>query len=451
MQRPIHRRDFLASGLVSVGVALVGVHPWRRALAALRVTAGPYGALTPPDANGLSLPEGFTSRVVARSGRRVAGDHVWHAMPDGGACFPSGEDGWIYVSNSEVGGGEGGVGALVFDPDGTVVDAYAIATGTSRNCSGGPTPWGTWLSCEETDNGLVIECDPSGPGDGVPRPALGRFTHEAAAVDPDGEAVYLTEDTPDGRFYRFLARDYPSLGAGTLQVADVAPDGAVTWRDVPDPSGERTPTRRQVTRSTRFDGGEGTWFGDGKVYFTTKGDDRVWSYDTRSERLSLLHDPSTTSSTPLRGVDNITGSGAGELFVAEDGGNLEIVVLTPDGEVAPLLRLSGDAHRGSELAGPALSPDGSRLYFSSQRGYGTGVTFEVTGPFRKATIERPDVDAVPTPTDDGGTLPLLTDEDGSSYIAPAAAGAVGAAAIAGLIARRRSRSRSQRAGAPPDA
>ena len=277
MPRQLTRRDFLASGIVTLGAVAAGPALWRQALAAPTVGDGPYGVLRAADSNGVMLPEGFTSRVIARSGAPVGTtSHIWHEAPDGGACFERGE-GWIYVSNSEVGDGGGGVGAVAFDADGAIIDAYPIATGTSRNCSGGPTPWGTWLTCEEDDRGRVWECDPTGKADAVVRPAMGAFRHEAAAVDPTGEHVYLTEDEPDGRFYRFTPRSYPNLEDGALEVAEVARDGAVTWHAVPDPSARREATRKQVPASRRFDGGEGTWFDAGVVYFTTKGDNRVWA------------------------------------------------------------------------------------------------------------------------------------------------------------------------------
>jgi secreted PhoX family phosphatase len=428
--RHLTRRDFLASGLAALGAV-----PLTRMLGLPTVSDGPYGPLRSPDRNGIRLPEGFTSRVIAKARDRVGRGYAWHAFPDGGACFEDG-DGWIYVSNSEVDGGNGGASAIRFDADGEITDAYRIASGTSRNCSGGPTPWGTWLTCEEYAQGQVWECDPK-PGDGeaTPLPALGVFRHEAAAVDPVGEHVYLTEDEDDGRFYRFVPDAYPSLRRGTLQVASVASDGATRWLDVPDPSASDTPTRRQVAGSTRFDGGEGTWFDAGVVYFTTKGDNRVWSYDTRSERMSLLYDANAIEGAPLTGVDNITGSAAsGDLFVAEDGGDLEIVMITPDDEVARLLRVTGDAHRGSELAGPALNPTSDRFYFSSQRGFGEGVTYEISGPFRTTRVDRPATSAAP--------LPLIEGDDSVGWALP---GGIAAAAIVGAVGaviRRRSSRRS---------
>ena len=145
---------------------------------------GPYGPLLGPDALGLMLPAGFTAREVARAGELVPGTaHVWHAFPDGGAVFRARRGGWIYVSNSEQFAPNGGVGALHFDRGGTIVDAYTICTGTSRNCAGGATPWRTWLTCEEVATGLVWECDPTGASVPVARTALGTFQHEAVTID----------------------------------------------------------------------------------------------------------------------------------------------------------------------------------------------------------------------------------------------------------------------------
>jgi hypothetical protein len=117
------------------------------------------------------------------------------------------------------------------------------------------------------------------------------------------------------------------------------------------------------------------------VYFTTKGDNRVWDYDVRRERLTVFYDRGLDPGMTLGGVDNVTVAGSRDLVVAEDGGNMELVLLTPGGVVSPLLRVTGQD--GSELTGPAFAP-GDRLYFSSQRGgTGDGITYEVTGPFRR--------------------------------------------------------------------
>lgn len=411
MSPKVRRRDLL--GLSVLGIAswatgckrapkgMSGLDPAPRAAslnaAEIRVTrdAGTLrsnlanvGPLGPPDANGLRLPSGFTSRVVARTGREpVPGKSAyrWHLAPDGGATFATVDDGWIYVSNSEVGGSGGGVGALRFEASGELSDAYAILSGSTTNCAGGRTPWGTWLSCEEVSNGLVHECDPTGKRPAIVRPTLGRFRHEAAAIDLAARHVYLSEDERDGRFYRFAAKGtLPSgaldLSSGVLEVAELT-RGEVVWHEVADPTFSRgTPTRKQVATSTPFDGGEGLWFHEGRVYLSTKGDERVWEYDTRSRHMRVLYDPKTAKNPILRAVDNLTGSGGGDVLVAEDGDDLQLVAILPDGDLRPLAQIVG--HPGSEVTGPAFSPSGNRLYFSSQRGAdGNGVTFEVKGPF----------------------------------------------------------------------
>ncbi len=342
--------------------------------------------LLPADANGVRLPRGFSSRIVAESSVSPIGgcEYVWHAAPDGGACFDNDGDGWIYVSNSELDDHEGGVGALRFDAGGRLVDAYPVLRGTSMNCSGGATPWGTWLSCEEIDTGRVWECDPLGIEAAVVRPAMGVFKHEAVAVDSLNRKLYLTEDQDDGCLYRFTPFDYPDLAAGKLEAARVVngETGKVEWLAIGDPSASETPTRFQ-TEATRFKGGEGIAYFGGKVYFTTKGDDRVWVFDINSQVLSILYDDSAYINPVLTGVDNIAVASDGSIYVAEDGGNMQVVVIANDGKIYPIVELEG--HDKSEIAGLAFSPDGSRLYFSSQRGTSgddlDGLTFEIQGPF----------------------------------------------------------------------
>ena len=152
------------------------------------------------------------------------------------------------------------------------------------------------------------------------RPAMGTFTHESACVDPVGKRVYMTEDEDDGRFYRFTPSNYPDLSSGVLELATVGSDGGVFWQTVPDPSAISAPTREQVS-GTRFAGGEGTWFDSGIVYFTTKKDNKVHAYDTRSGRYELIYDEATTPGSPLSGLDGITVSRSGDLFLCEDGGD----------------------------------------------------------------------------------------------------------------------------------
>jgi hypothetical protein len=393
-RRALLTRAALLGG--AVGVMSWSSSWWRVALSAPATPgAGPYGRLsTAPDANGLFLPRGFKSRVVAVSDTPVLGpgSYVWHGFPDGGATFRVPRGGWVYVSNSEIPEPRGGVGALRFDADGSIVDAYRILDGTARNCAGGPTPWGTWLSCEESDGGHVWECDPHQEGQGVERPLLGTFHHEAAAVDPVGKAVYLTEDDGESRLYRFLPERYPDLATGQLQAAIVDRSMRVTWKDVSSTEPDRSP------ETTSFQRGEGMFFSRGTIVFTTTTDNRVWGLDTKRQRLDVLYDANAVTDAPLTGVDNVTvHRPSRDVFVAEDGGNLELCVITAPDErkrraVAPFVRVDG--HLGSELAGPAFNPAGDRLYFSSQRGglekdrVGPGITYEVRGPFRRRRTRR---------------------------------------------------------------
>ncbi len=396
------RRAFLGHGLRAgaFGLSLAGTPTLAHAS---RGGADSFGPLQAPDAHGLRLPPGFTSRVVAVSHERVGPtSHTWHPNPDGGATFATPDGGWVYVSNSESGAAFGGVGAIRFAPNGAIRDAYRILSGTVRNCAGGPTPWGTWLSCEEIDAGLVYECDPFTPGSqGVVRPALGTFNHEAVAVDPRHERLYLTEDKPEGLLYRFTATRLPDLASGHLEVAEVldpGDEGAIQpgqvrplrWHPLPEPNPARgsvqdighrpregRATRFQVPEATPFDGGEGCWFESGRVYFSTKGDGRVWALDTASDTIEILYDVATSAEPELLNPDNVTASSRGDVFVAEDPGNLRIVALTAGGAVKPVVEITGQT--GTEVTGPALSPDGAHLYFSSQRH--PGITYEVTGPF----------------------------------------------------------------------
>lgn len=339
-----------------------------------------FGPLLAADANGLRLPEGFTSRVIATTGKRVGDtDYIWHRAPDGGAVFETDDGGWIYVSNSEVRNGRGGVGAVRFSSKGEIVDARRILDRSNFNCAGGPTPWGTWLSCAEVHKGRVWECDPTGARPAVARTAMGVFCHEAAAAVPEVKTVFLTEDLPDGGFYRFRPERWGDLSEGVLEIL-VETDGGegIAWKEVPDVLARDTPTRHQVAGTKPFAGGEGIWFQRDEVFFSTKGDGRIWAYHPTKETLRIHYDPRTSPTPLIRNVDNLVGDGL-NILVAEDGSKMRIVALRPDGTAFPVLQLTGVV--GSEITGPAFSPDGSRLYFSSQRR--PGRTYEVTGPWQE--------------------------------------------------------------------
>nr|MDQ5807721.1 PhoX family protein [Actinomycetota bacterium] len=423
-RRHLIRRAALASGALALGPAF-----WQRAVAsAATVTDGPYGPLGPPDELGIRLPAGFKSRLIARGLQPVPGtSYPFPVQCDGQTTYATRDGGWILVTNSESPPPAGGASAIRFNPDGSIADAYRILAGTTLNCSGGRTPWGTWLSGEEVDEseysggpfppafpldgnpfrGAVWECDPTQPSQGVRRPALGLFKHEAVCVDPVGQRLYLTEDLEDGCFYRFTPELYPDLGAGLLEVAIVAGDGSVTWAEVPNPTAPpgTTATREQVEGATRFERGEGIWFDSGMVYIATTRDSRIHAYDTVAQRHEVIYDGKAQADGPLTDPDNITVSPSGDLLICEntDGsdGGLDIALLTPDLTISRFVRVEGPRHiydapelGPSELTGVVFDPSGTRMYFTSQRARtvtngdepGPGEVYEVTGPFR---MDRP--------------------------------------------------------------
>ncbi|MDA0185752.1 PhoX family protein [Solirubrobacter phytolaccae] len=389
----ITRRHLIQSGLAAATAVTFGPSFWRDALAAppAQPGPGPYGPLLPADANGIMLPSGFSSRVIATANAPVAGTgYVFPWFPDGQATYPTPDGGWILVTNSEI-PAVGGVSAIRFDARGTIVDAYRILANTNTNCAGGATPWGTWLSCEEVDKGSVWECDPTGARAAVEHQAMGVFKHEAACVDPLLQQIYLSEDISGGGLYRYTPTAYPDLSEGLLEIACGGPQ--VVWKPVPDPRFTgATACKDQVADSIKFGRGEGLWYDAGRVYLATTSDETIHVYDTRAGTLEVLYNADNAPGTPLRGVDNLHVSRSGDLFVAEDSYDndpdaMDICLITPDKQVARFLKLTGDAHflpgeLASETVGITFDPSGTRMYVGSQRYAGFGIVYEIAGPFR---------------------------------------------------------------------
>lgn len=460
----LSRRSLLAAGGIAFSGALGALFP--SGGAAAPASARGYGPLVPDPAGLLDLPAGFSYRVLSRAGDPLrSGEGTVPANCDGMAAFAAGRGGNRGVGGERGNGGGGvrlvrnhenrttaalrvppvegltydpyalgGCTVLDLDPAGRVTGERVALAGTAVNCAGGRTPWNTWLTCEETedragtsgygrDHGFVFEVDPADPhrSGAVPLTAMGRFAHEAVAVDPYLGVVYETEDAfvePFGLFYRFLpARPLGGLGSlraggalealrvpGLPNLAVVDEPGAqfpVEWVPVPDPSASGTPIRLQdfgpggITHAQKL---EGCYWGGTGVHFvssysrSSEGSPadhhgQVWFYDPLRSRLRLdvVFGPAADVQLPGDSPDNICLAPDGGLMVCEDGGGAQYVFgVTPGGEVYPMARNADDigkpgAPEWGEFAGVTFSPDARTMYVNA---YAPGTTFAVTGPWR---------------------------------------------------------------------
>jgi secreted PhoX family phosphatase len=455
----ISRRGVLRGGaLGGLGIAVTGSIDAIAAPEAMTLTrrATGYGALVPDPAGILSLPPDFSYKVIARAGQTLLeSGEPSPSDPDGAAVFES-HDAWTLVQNHEIGGSEtygvpalqgltfdpgarGGTTTIVLDKQGNRVSEYVSLAGTHNNCAGGSTPWNTWLTCEETeqrkggrflqDHGWTFEVDAFDRGanqEPVPLKFLGRYAHEAVAVDPNG-TVYLTEDAngPHGLYYRWTppAGFQPGKGAlralatseggdvagslqamlctkGTRKIADlseatqVGTTYKVTWVDVPDRLATTTSVRKQfasgeVTGSRKL---EGAYWADGGAYFVAsyarasdgsrnEHDGQVWFFDPSNQTVTLKSifgvNPDPDADTDYDGPDNIALDPNGGLILAEDGEGIQhLVGVTSAGKTYPLGR---NEVSGSEFAGPVFTEDGEILFACIQ---GDGYTFAITGPWK---------------------------------------------------------------------
>ena len=462
---PTTRRGFM-QGAAALGAASLALPfgEWTRKLGARELPrASGFGRLRPTrdEATGLELlelPEGFRYTSFGWAGEPLTGGGTTPNCHDGMAVIAAEGDTVTLCRNHEVEGsgaafgeagatydrfGKGGCTNLVFNTKtGRLESSWASLRGTVRNCAGGPTPWGTWLSCEETTlengdkagakdartlefeqtHGWVFEVPAKGTSEARPIKGMGRFTHEAIAFDPASGVIYMTEDRPQAGFYRFRPAERRDLQAGgTVQMLRAkgtqdlvrglkgGQTFEVSWVDIEDPEVAHADDKRRgdgcfrkgyAQRGAMFSGLEGCWHTQGKVYFTAKsgGDSaagQVWCYAPAEETLTLLFE--SPGGMVLDMPDNITMSPRGGLVICEDGHTApqqRLQCLTPEGAVAPFAANAVDLrktphlgfaldYRKLEWAGATFSPDGNWLFANLQT---PGITFAITGPWREGLI-----------------------------------------------------------------
>jgi uncharacterized protein len=452
MENSLDRRNVLRGAAVAAGLAAVAP---LEALAARSAGAdtslkkefsADYGALAPvkDQATGLELlllPRGFEYVSFGWTGDRMADGIATPPAHDGMAAFRR-DDRIHLVRNHEVGSfsgkfadpaydpqAGGGTTNLVFDPEaGALVEARSSLSGTIRNCAGGPTPWGSWLTCEETmvinpasgaRHGYVFEVPNAGTGNPNPIKAMGRFSHEAVAVDPATGYVYETEDDNPAGFFRFRPTTTGNLhGGGVLEMLVINGAAYDTRRDAtgttyastswvtidqPDPATGRPTTEGLAKGGAAFARLEGAWYSEGKIYIVSTsggptGQGQVFEYEPASGVMRVLF--ASPSAAVLNNPDNICVSPRGGIVLCEDGSGVEYLHgLTTDGEIFPFAANNvvipaggapghaavppGD-YRSSEWCGATFEPkNGDWLFVNIQT---PGITFAITGPWKQGSL-----------------------------------------------------------------
>ncbi len=447
----LSRRSLLSSGAAIVPVA--GLGPAIAAADGFRSSRPGdsddrsfhgYGELASDPKGFVDLPRGFKYRILSAANEPMRSGGVVPSLHDGMAAFAAPNGHTVLVRNHELNTDDveedgatpvphiangtydpdakaGGTSTLLVDRDRRLVKDWVSLAGTLTNCAGGPTPWGSWLTCEEEfdtlakPHGYVFEVDPFRGGNAVPIIGMGRYEHEAVAFDRQGIA-YLTEDadSPFGCIYRYLPRRpfggrgslhaggqlqalvVPGLGNDLSIVQNVGMVLNAQWVDVPNanPGDDDEPVREQVQAlgATAIQKAEGIWTGkDGAIWFVCSyggGPDaedeedrsaaahsgQVWKYDPAAQTLELV--VLFPVGTPFDGPDNITVGPHGFAVACTDGEDDQwLVGITDEGRVFPFAK---NANSDSEFAGATFSSDGRTLFVNQQD---PGWTYAIWGPW----------------------------------------------------------------------
>lgn len=411
----------------------------------------------------IDLPPGFTYNIFSETGEKMDDGLLVPGKHDGMGLFPGANGRIILVRNHEmdVGATEGspfgskrtllrkidrrklydagrgkkpalgGTTTLVYDPIEQRVEKHFLSlAGTYRNCAGGVTPWNTWISCEEDtsqpnadgtnsddemekEHGYNFEVPATEEirlADPIPLKAMGRFRHEAVAVDSRTGIVYQTEDRTEGLLYRFIPEEPGRLLAGgrlqalkfkdasrvdtrnfkeqTIKLGEKLDVEWVGVRDVESPDDDLRYQCFFNSGAARFARGEGIWQGKDGIYFActnggAKRKGQIWRYipsareGTPEEKnspakLELFLEPN--NGNLVENCDNVTLAPWGDLIICEDGASPQYLVgVTPEGKTYRLGKTTL-----SEFAGACFSPDGKTMFVNI---LSPGMTLAITGPW----------------------------------------------------------------------
>ncbi len=418
-----------------------------------------YGPLEDDTEGILNLPQGFSYKIISRRGDKMTDGFYVPGLADGMATFKGANDKTIIIRNHEVSPGDikngafgenleligrlspdqfydyshgkrpclGGTTTLIFNNKSQQVEQEWLSlAGTIRNCAGGATPWGSWITCEETtiksndflqkDHGYNFEVPATSKVklfDPVPLKAMGRFYHEAVCVDPRSGIVYQTEDRPDGLIYRFVPKTAGKLiNGGKLQILSIRGHQSfdtrnwlntrarrmrigkqyqVRWLDIDNIEAPEDDLRYRGKDlgAAVFARGEGMWFGKNDVYFACtnggrRGHGQIFRYipslyEGQDEEivkpgtLEIFIEPN--NSAILENCDNLTIATNGDLIICEDKRTPKIIGVTPKGKIFDVAKSIGYS---SEFAGATFSPDGQTLFVNIQV---PGLTIAINGPW----------------------------------------------------------------------